>query len=87
MFEDVVDDSIYTGTAVEKIDNTILVLEKYQKENPQNIFLKYQKRLEKNQKLALKFTEELEPSIKILRELKPQNIEEDEIIPPKMSLI
>lgn len=87
MFEDVVDDSIYTGTAVEKIDNTILVLEKYQKENPQSIFLKYQKRLEKNQKLALKFTEELEPSIKILRELKPQNIEEDEIIPPKMSLI
>tara|TARA_B100000287_G_scaffold357621_1_gene348972 strand:+ start:480 stop:1664 length:1185 start_codon:yes stop_codon:yes gene_type:complete len=87
MFEDIIDDDIYKGSAVDKIDNTISILEKYQNKNVQNLFLKYKKRLESNQKLALNFTEEIAPAIEQLKTLKAQNIKKDEIIPPKMSLI
>ena len=87
MFEDIIDDDIYKGSAVDKIDNTISILERYQNKNVQNLFLKYKKRLESNQKLALNFTEEIAPAIEQLKTLKAQNIKKDEIIPPKMSLI
>ena len=87
LFEDVVDDSIYEGSAVDKIDNTISILEKYQNKNVQSLFLKYKKRLESNQKLAIKYTEEIAPAIKQLKNLKAQDIKEEDIIPPKMTLI
>ena len=87
LFEDVVDDSIYEGSAVDKIDNTISILEKYQNKNVQSLFLKYKKRLESNQKLAIKYTEEIAPAIKQLKNLKAQDIKEKEIIPKKIFTI
>ena len=87
LFEDVIDDSIYKGSAVDKVDGSISILEKYQNKNVQSLFLKYKKRLESNQKLAIKYTEELAPAIKQLQNLKAQDIKEKEIIPKKITLI
>lgn len=87
LFEDVVDDNIYKGSAVDKVDSAISILEKYQNKNVQSLFLKYKKRLESNQKLAIKYTEEIAPAIKQLKNLKAQDIKEEDIIPPKITLI
>ena len=87
MFEDIVNESVYQGSAIDKIDAAIYTLEQFQNDNPQKLFLRFKERLQNNQKLAIELSENIEPSVEILKNIKAQNIVEEEIIPKKMNLI
>ena len=87
MFEDIVNESIYQGSAIDKIDAAIHTLEQFQNDNPQKLFLRFKERLQNNQKLAIELSENIEPVVEILKNIKAQNIVEEEIIPKKINLI
>lgn len=87
MFEDIVNESVYQGSAIDKIDAAIYTLEQFQNDNPQKLFLRFKERLQNNQKLAIELSENIEPVVEILKNIKAQNIVEEEIIPKKMNLI